>query len=356
MYGLISPILMRMDAEASHDPAIATLRLASQLQLDRLAPAAVADPVSLMGLAFPNRVGLAAGLDKNADCFEALGGLGFGSVEVGTVTPRPQPGNPKPRMFRVPEANALINRMGFNNLGLHHLLRRVAHRRSDRILGINLGKNRDTPAERALEDYRTGLEAVHAHADYVTINLSSPNTPGLRDLQLGAALDGLLQALGSTRARLADREGHRVPMLVKIAPDLADEDLRSIAERLIEAGIDGVIATNTTVSRAGIEQSAVAREAGGLSGRPLHGRCLEVIRCLRQAAGDRLAIIGVGGIDSGARACATVAAGADMVQLYTGFVYRGPALIREVATALRDLPRGHEHSAEAPRRAVDSAP
>lgn len=335
MYDLIAPALMRMEPEASHDFAIASLRLASALQLDRLSVPPTLDPVELMGLTFPNRVGLAAGLDKNADAFEMLGGLGFGFVEVGTVTPRPQRGNPKPRLFRIPDANALINRMGFNNLGLDHLLRRVVNRRYDGVLGINIGKNRDTPAERALDDYVTGLEAVHAWADYVTLNVSSPNTPGLRDLQLGASLDALLDGITAARARLADREGRRTPLLVKIAPDLHDDDVKGIAERLVATGIDGVIASNTTLARPGVEHLPVSKEAGGLSGAPLHERCLEVLRCLRGAVGDALTVIGVGGIDSGGRARAARQAGADLVQIYTGFIYRGPALIREIARDLR---------------------
>ncbi len=340
MYSFVAPLLMRMEAEASHDFAIASMRLASQLQLDRFSAPAILDPVTLMGLTFPNRVGLAAGLDKNADCFEILGSLGFGFVEVGTVTPRPQPGNPKPRLFRLSESHALINRMGFNNLGLDHLLRRVSERRYQGILGINLGKNKDTPAERALQDYRQGLEAVHAHADYVTLNLSSPNTPGLRDLQMGAALQHLLDGIEVTRAELAEREGRRVPLLVKIAPDLHDDDVRAIVDQLIAAGIDGVIATNTTIARSGVEQEPLSAEAGGLSGAPLHARSLEVLRCIRAQAGDALTVIGVGGIDSGGRARAARAAGADLVQIYTGFIYRGPALVREIA---RDLRGSHAH-------------
>lgn len=335
VYDLISPLLMRMDPEASHDFAIASLRLAAQLQVDRLAAPPTFDPVELMGLTFPNRVGLAAGLDKNADCFEMLGSLGFGFVEVGTVTPRPQRGNPKPRLFRLPEAGALINRMGFNNLGLDHLVRRVSKRRYEGVLGINLGKNKDTPAERALEDYRTGLSAVHAWADYVTLNLSSPNTPGLRDLQVGSALKELLDGLTPTRAELAEREGRRVPLLVKIAPDLHDDDIRGIADQLLAAGIDGVIATNTTIARPGVERLPVSEEAGGLSGSPLHERSLEVLHCLRQHVGNGLTIVGVGGIDSGARARAARQAGADLVQIYTGLIYRGPALVKEIARDLR---------------------
>jgi dihydroorotate dehydrogenase len=338
VYRLIAPLLMRLPPETSHDVALSALHWAGRVQLDALLPAPVRDPVTVMGLEFGNRVGLAAGLDKNADCIDALGGLGFGFVEVGTVTPRPQPGNPKPRMFRVPEARALVNRMGFNNRGLEHLLGRVARRRWSGVLGINIGKNKDTPGERALDDYRACLEAVHAHADYVTVNLSSPNTPGLRDLQVGAALDDLLAGLRETRARLADAEGRRVPMLVKIAPDLHDDDVAAIAETLAGADVDGVIATNTTLARTGIEHSSVAAEAGGLSGAPVHERSRAVVRRVRETVGDALAIIGVGGIDSPDRARAMVEAGADLVQVYTGFIYEGPGLVRACAKALAARP------------------
>ncbi|MEE4383112.1 MAG: dihydroorotate dehydrogenase (quinone), partial [Pseudomonadales bacterium] len=224
MYETLLPLAFRIDPERTHDLALGALHWAGRLQLDALAPAPVEDPVTRLGLRFTNRVGLAAGLDKNGDAVEALGAFGFGFLEVGTVTPRPQPGNPKPRLFRIPEARALVNRLGFNNLGVEHLIRRLQHRRYAGVLGVNIGKNRDTPAERAAEDYERALAAVHRYADYVTVNLSSPNTPGLRDLQTGPALDALLAVLGKARARLADAEGRRAPMLVKIAPDLHDDD------------------------------------------------------------------------------------------------------------------------------------
>ena len=337
MYESLLPLVFRIDPERTHDLALGALHWAGRLQLDALAPAPVADPVTRLDLRFTNRVGLAAGLDKNADALEALGALGFGFVEVGTVTPRPQPGNPKPRLFRIPEARALVNRLGFNNLGVEHLIRRLQHRRYAGVLGVNLGKNRDTPAERAAEDYETGLAAVHRYADYVTVNLSSPNTPGLRDLQTGPALDALLAVLGDARARLADAEGRRAPMLVKIAPDLHEDDLALVAERLARAGIDGVVATNTTLARDGVAGSPVAEEAGGLSGAPLHARSVAAVRRLRQVAGERLVIVGVGGIDTAGRAVETVRAGADLVQLYTGLVYRGPRLVRDAARALATL-------------------
>jgi dihydroorotate dehydrogenase len=342
VYRLIAPLLMRLEPEASHDLALRALHWAGRAQLDSLMPLPVVDPVRRMGIRFPNRVGLAAGLDKNADCMEALGGLGFGFLEVGTVTPRPQPGNPRPRMFRIPEQQALINRMGFNNRGLDHLVRRIERRRYLGVLGVNIGRNRDTPAERALDDYRLCLEAVHGHADYVTLNLSSPNTPGLPDLQLGEALGNLLDGLAATRERLADAQGRRLPMLVKIAPDLHEDDVTALTGRLLESGVDGVIATNTTIERPGVESSPVAAEAGGLSGGPLHARSLEVVRKVRAAAGDDLCIIGVGGIDRPERAVAMIEAGADLVQLYTGFIYQGPALVRAAAAALATMRAGPE--------------
>lgn len=336
MYASIAPLLMRLPPEASHDVALAALHWAGRLQLDALLPAPVVDPVRLLGLEFGNRVGLAAGLDKNAGCIDVLGGLGFGFLEVGTVTPRPQPGNPKPRMFRLPASRALVNRMGFNNDGLARLVERVERRRWRGVLGINIGKNKDTPAERAVDDYRLGLEAVHRLADYVTVNLSSPNTPGLRDLQLGAALDELLAGLAESRARLADEQGRRVPVLVKIAPDLHDADVDAIATRLVEAGVDGIVATNTTVERGAVAGQAHAEEAGGLSGRPLHERALEVVARVRSAVGASVALVGVGGIDSPQRALAMIEAGADLVQVYTGFVYEGPALVSGAARSIRD--------------------
>lgn len=342
MYALLSPLLLRLPAEPVHDATIALLQLGGLLQLDRLAPAPVSDPVKLMGLQFANRVGLAAGLDKNGDALEMLGACGFGFLELGTVTPRPQPGNPRPRLFRLPEARALINRMGFNNLGVEHLLRRVQLRRYPGVLGVNLGKNRDTPAGRALADYSAGLQAVHQDADYVTLNLSSPNTPGLRDLQVGAALEDLLQGLQPVRDRLADRDGRRTPMLVKIAPDLHADDVRAIADQLMSHQVDGIIATNTTLARDGVEHLAQANEAGGLSGAPLHERSLDVVRTLRRHVGQDLVVVGVGGIDSANRAQAMYRAGADLVQLYSGLIYRGPGLVRQAARALA-VTRGRDY-------------
>ena len=334
MYARLRPWLFRLAPETSHDLTLGLLAAASRLQLDTLAPAPVADPIECLGLNFPNRVGLAAGLDKDARAFEALGALGFGFIELGTVTPLAQPGNPKPRMFRLPEADALINRMGFNNEGLEPFLRRVRRRRYGGVLGINIGKNKATPAERAGGDYTRALQAVHRHADYVTVNLSSPNTPGLRDLQQGEAFAQLLEALGRTRDALADEQGRRTPLLIKIAPDLHDDDLKGLAAQAAAKGVDGLIACNTTLSRSAVEHLSHGQEAGGLSGAPVHARALEVMALLRAELGTAYPLIGVGGIDHPDRAQAMVAAGAQLVQLYTGLIYQGPALVSRVARAL----------------------
>jgi dihydroorotate dehydrogenase len=288
-----------------------------------------------MGIDFPNPVGLAAGLDKNGECINNLAALGFGFVEIGTVTPRPQPGNPKPRMFRLPAAQALINRMGFNNKGVDYLVEQVRRSGFKGVLGINIGKNADTPVERATDDYLIGLRKVYPWASYVAVNISSPNTPGLRDLQYGAALDRLLEALKTEQRRLADEQGRYVPLAVKIAPDIADAELPTVAQALLRYEIDGVIATNTTFSRTGVEQWPHADQAGGLSGAPLRARATAVVEQLRALLGDAAPIIAVGGIMSGADAAARIAAGADLVQIYTGFIYRGPDLIREAVKALR---------------------
>jgi len=299
-------------------------------------------PASLMGLSLRNPVGLAAGLDKNGAHIDALGNLGFGFVEVGTVTPLPQPGNPKPRMFRLPRAHALINRLGFNNLGLDAFIANVRNsqwRSQGGILGLNIGKNAATPIERAVDDYMLGLEGVYPHADYVTVNISSPNTANLRALQGQDELTGLLQPLREKRKELADRHGRRVPMVVKIAPDLTQEQIDIIADLLPRHGVDGVIATNTTLSRDAVQGLPHAQEAGGLSGPPVHELSLRVIARLRQQLGADFAIIGVGGILSGKQALEKFAAGANAVQLYTGLIYRGPALIGECVRALQTANR-----------------
>jgi dihydroorotate dehydrogenase len=287
-----------------------------------------------MGLRFENRVGLAAGLDKNAAHLPGLATLGFGFLEAGTVTPRPQPGNPKPRMFRIPEARALVNRLGFNNDGVARFVANVDRAGYRGILGINIGKNFDTPNERAADDYVACLRAVYTRASYVTVNISSPNTKGLRDLQSDAALAALLARLTGERDALAQRHGRRVPLAVKIAPDLSDDAVQSIARLLVAHRIDGVIATNTTLARDGVEGLAHAAEAGGLSGAPLTTRSTAVVRTLARALDSALPIIGVGGILSGADALAKIDAGATLVQLYTGLIYRGPALVAECVRAL----------------------
>ncbi|MGM0693583.1 MAG: quinone-dependent dihydroorotate dehydrogenase [Pseudomonadota bacterium] len=335
MYSLARSLLFRLDAETAHGVALKGLDLLGRLGMaGRLGGERVKDPVELMGLRFPNRVGLAAGLDKNADHLDALGALGFGFVEVGTVTPRPQDGNPRPRMFRLPEAGAIINRMGFNNAGVDHLVARVKASRYDGVIGINIGKNLTTPVEQAVDDYLTCLRKVHGHAHYITVNISSPNTPGLRNLQFGEHLDALLGALREEQSRLDQDSARSVPLAVKIAPDMSAEEVELVARTLEANAIDAVIATNTTVSREAVAGLAHADEQGGLSGRPVFEPSNRVIRELRCRL-PGMPIIGVGGIDSGEAAVAKVAAGADLVQLYSGFIYRGPALVGECARALQ---------------------
>jgi dihydroorotate dehydrogenase len=295
--------------------------------------------VTLAGLEFPNRIGLAAGLDKNGRCIDGLGDMGFGFIEVGTVTPEAQPGNPKPRMFRLPQAQALINRLGFNNEGLDAFVANVQRARRFRaaggVLGLNIGKNAATPIERAVDDYLLGLEGVYPHADYVTVNVSSPNTKNLRALQSDEALDALLAALGARRAKLQERHERRVPIFLKIAPDLEEAQIDLIAATLERHGIDGVIATNTTIARDAVRGLPHAEEAGGLSGAPVFEASNRVIRRLRSRLGKRYPIIGVGGVMSTADALAKREAGADLVQIYTGLIYRGPALVREAALAMQ---------------------
>ncbi len=344
MYSLARSLLFRLDAETAHGVALSGLDLAGRLGLaGRLAGPRVDDPLELMGLRFPNRVGLAAGLDKNADHLDALGALGFGFVEVGTVTPKPQEGNPRPRLFRLPAQGAIINRMGFNNAGVDHLVERVRKSRYDGVIGINIGKNLATPVERAVDDYLTCLHKVHAHADYVTVNVSSPNTPGLRNLQFGEHLDQLLGALRET-GRMLDRDsGRRVPLAVKIAPDMSAEEVALVARALAANAIDAVVATNTTVSREAVAGLVHGDEQGGLSGRPVLEPSNAVVRELRRHL-PTMPIIGVGGIDSGEAAVAKCEAGADLVQLYSGFIYRGPRLVGECARALKVHAERHKVS------------
>lgn len=340
MYSLMRNLLFCLPPEAAHDLSLAGLDAAHRLGLlNKLVRRPAELPVNIMGLQFPNPVGLAAGLDKNADHLDALGDLGFGFIEVGTVTPLAQPGNAKPRMFRLTGDQALINRMGFNNHGLDHLLERVSQRRYSGVLGINVGKNKATPNEESESDYRKGIAAVYPHADYITVNVSSPNTPGLRDLQFGDSLKGLMHAIKDQQARGQAATGRYVPLAVKIAPDMDDEGIRFVASALKESGLDGVIATNTTVSRDAVFGHRHADEAGGLSGLPVRDPSTRVIKALYAELGDSLPIIGVGGVTDGNSAAEKIRAGARLVQLYTGFIYRGPALIGESVEAIRKLDR-----------------
>jgi dihydroorotate dehydrogenase len=287
-----------------------------------------------MGLRFPNPVGLAAGLDKDARYIDALAALGFGFIEVGTVTPRPQPGNPRPRLFRIEQASAIVNRMGFNNDGVDRLVENVRRSRFRGVLGINIGKNFDTPLDRAAEDYVHCLQKVYPHASYVTVNISSPNTAGLRQLQEAAALESLLAAIMAARARLADQHGRRVPIALKIAPDLDDAQVQAIADLLRRHGVDAVIATNTTLARNGVAALPYGNEAGGLSGGPLTGRARDTVQALSRALAGAIPVIGAGGIMSGRDAMDRITAGASLIQIYTGLIYRGPALIQECIDAM----------------------
>ncbi len=337
-YAFTRPALFSLDAEHAHELTLSSLQKAYDCRITRqLMHDAPALPSRLLGLDLRNPVGLAAGLDKNGAHIDALANLGFGFIEVGTVTPKAQSGNPKPRMFRLPQANALINRLGFNNQGLDVFLRNVQlsqWRSNGGIVGLNIGKNAATPIALAVDDYLIGLEGVYPHADYVTVNISSPNTQNLRALQGKNELDELLSALGEKRKSLEDQHGKRVPLVVKIAPDLTTEQVDIIASVLGTQGVDGVIATNTTLSRDAVKGLPNAEETGGLSGPPVHELSLAVIARLRQQLGADFAIIGVGGIVSGKQAVEKVRAGANAVQLYTGLIYRGPALIKECVRAL----------------------
>jgi dihydroorotate dehydrogenase len=336
LYDLSRRLLFHLDPETAHDLVLNALRLFCRGPVARILAARV--PVvsrRVMGIDFPNPVGLAAGLDKNADYLNALAALGFGFIEAGTVTPRPQPGNPRPRLFRLPQAQALINRMGFNNKGVDYLVQQVQQSNFRGVLGINIGKNFDTPLEKAAADYLFCLRKVYPYAHYVTVNISSPNTPGLRDLHYGEALNRLLALLKGEQSKLAAEYGRYVPLAVKIAPDLSDADMVFIGQTLLRHDIDAVIATNTTFSRQGVAGLPHAQESGGLSGRPLTALATQVVRRLHQIMEGRRPIIATGGILSGVDAKAKLAAGASLVQLYTGLIYRGPALVREVAEALR---------------------
>ncbi|MFB0979915.1 MAG: quinone-dependent dihydroorotate dehydrogenase [Alteromonadaceae bacterium] len=334
-YSAIRKVLFKFDPEVIHEMTIKGFKATGASPLNLLYKQNIVDkPVEVMGIKFPNPVGLAAGLDKNGECINAFAAMGFGFVEIGTITPKPQPGNPKPRIFRLPSANAVINRMGFNNKGVDYLVDQVRKAKFKGVLGINIGKNKDTPDENAKDDYLICMRKVYNYATYITINISSPNTPGLRSLQYGNALNELLAALKEEQQVLKEQHGKYVPLAVKIAPDLSKEEIDSIAECLISNNIDGVIATNTTLSRAGVEGLEHAEEQGGLSGEPVKDKSTEVIRLLAIALDNKLPIIGVGGIASGRDAQEKIAAGARLVQIYTGFIYKGPELVKDIVDTL----------------------
>jgi dihydroorotate dehydrogenase len=342
MYDYLRPLLFALDAETAHRLTLFGLGVAHRSNLARYVATPADDlPVEAFGIRFPNPVGLAAGLDKNAEHLDELGALGFGFVEVGTVTPRPQDGNPKPRMFRLPQREAIINRMGFNNAGVDALVRNVQKSDYRGVLGINIGKNKDTANEHAVDDYLFCLERVHAHASYITVNISSPNTQGLRDLQQEETLRRFIGTLREAQERLGAQAGARKPMLLKIAPDLSESELDAIADVLLACGIDGVICTNTTVDHSAVVNEPNGGEAGGLSGKPLFAHSTAVLRGMRKRLGERIAIVGVGGILDGGDAAEKLDAGATLVQLYSGLVYRGPKLVAECVDEIR---RQREHT------------
>ena len=336
LYPLIKPLLFRMDAEAAHELTTRMMRVTHSLGLLRREAVVDGPPVSVMGLNFPNRLGLAAGMDKSAAAVDAWSKLGFGIVEVGTLTPRPQPGNPKPRLFRLPEHRGLINRMGFNNPGIHKAVERLRNRRAKSVVGVNIGKNFDTPNEKAVEDYLFCLRATYDVADYVAVNISSPNTKGLRDLQSENAIRSLLIAVRSEQGTLKEKTGRTVPIVVKIAPDLTCEGISDLVRVFNEVGVDGVIATNTTIDHSGVHPHRFASEIGGLSGEPVRTRSNEVLAAFRAGLRPEIPLIGVGGIVSGADAAEKRRLGADLVQIYSGLVFRGPSLIAEATQMLLD--------------------
>ncbi|WP_293267030.1 quinone-dependent dihydroorotate dehydrogenase [Neptunomonas sp.] len=339
LYSLAKSLMFNMDAERSHHLALSGMNVAAALGLPTVLGAETLDlPTEVMGIRFANPVGLAAGLDKNGSAIDGLAAMGFGFIEVGTVTPRPQIGNPKPRLFRIPEHNAIINRMGFNNHGVDELLKNVDRARYNGVLGINIGKNKDTSNEDANSDYIYCLRKVYSRASYVAVNISSPNTPGLRTLQFGDSLNTLLEALKNEQARQANLHDRYVPIAVKIAPDMTEEEIEMVAESLKTYEMDGVIATNTTLSREGVEDSPMRSEAGGLSGAPVRNKSTKVIRTLSKALDGALPIIGVGGITEGFDAAEKIEAGASLVQAYSGFIYKGPTLISDSVRAIQALP------------------
>ena len=335
MYSLIRRALFIADPETAHGLALEGLRLGYGVGATQLLCKTRGLPVTVMGLQFPNPVGMAAGMDKKGDYIDALGSVGFGFIEIGTVTPRPQPGNPKPRIFRLEKANAMINRLGFNNKGVDYLVRQVKKRRFSGILGINIGKNFDTPNDKAADDYLVCLEKVYPHADYITINISSPNTRGLRDLQDAEQFDSLLATLNSKRLELAEEFQKRVPLVVKVAPDLEDEQIPGMAQAVVENEFDGLIATNTTISRDAVKGMRYAHEQGGLSGAPVKNKANHVLAEFRAHLPPEIALIGTGGITEGADAAEKIKLGADLVQFYTGFVYKGPDLVGDSLKAIK---------------------
>ncbi len=334
-YKIARDLMFCADAEKSHHFALDSLKALQHTPLSMLWRQQIQPkPVTVAGITFDNPVGLAAGLDKNADCIDAFAQMGFGFIEVGTVTPRPQAGNDKPRLFRLPEANAIINRMGFNNKGVDYLVENVKKAQYKGVLGINIGKNKDTPNEQGKDDYVHCMRKVYPYASYITVNISSPNTPGLRDLQFGDALLDLLNAVKNEQLDLAAKHGKYVPVFVKIAPDMDEVAVQQVAETLLQSKMDGAIATNTTLERSAVAGLKHANESGGLSGAPVRLKSTEVIRQLRSAVGPDMPIIGVGGIDSAESAQEKLNAGAQLVQVYTGFIYQGPQLIRSIVNSL----------------------
>ena len=335
MYQLIRPLLFSLPPETSHNLSLKGLQIAHKLGVLPSTPAIKADEaVTVMGINFPNRVGLAAGLDKNAEVIEGLAAMGFGFIEVGTVTPLAQQGNPKPRLFRLAQQEAIINRMGFNNKGIDYLIEQVKKAKADCIIGINIGKNKVTPAEKAVDDYLICLRKAYNHADYITINISSPNTPGLRDLQYGDELTSLLAQLKEEQKKLAEQTGRYVPLTVKVAPDLDEEAIKQIAQTLLDTQIDGLIATNTTLSRKAVQDSPHANEQGGLSGKPVTEKSTQVIASFAKHLQGNIPIIGVGGISSAQDAQDKLAAGASLIQVYSALIYQGQSLVTEIRQSL----------------------
>ncbi|WP_318495961.1 quinone-dependent dihydroorotate dehydrogenase [Photobacterium leiognathi] len=335
LYRIARSAIFQLDAEKAHDLAIENFSRFTGTPLDLFYRQHLPErPVEVMGLTFKNPVGLAAGLDKNGECIDAFGAMGFGFVEVGTVTPRPQPGNDKPRLFRLIPAEGIINRFGFNNLGVDNLVENVKKAKYDGIIGINIGKNKDTPIEKGAEDYLICMDKVYQYAGYIAVNISSPNTPGLRSLQYGEALDDLLSQLKEKQAELAEKHGKYVPLALKIAPDLDDHEILQVCDSLIRNKIDGVIGTNTTLDRSLVQGMEHCDEVGGLSGRPLQNKSTEVIRKMAEALKGEIPIIGVGGIDSAISAREKMMAGASLVQVYSGFIYHGPRLVKDIVKGL----------------------